>query len=67
MIRLSDEQEKQITVVLKARCETVVKLPTNAEELRVGLISKTELLPGIIIAETLTVVRACVNSILNEQ
>jgi hypothetical protein len=39
--------------VLKARCETVVKVPTNSEELKVGLISKTELLPGIIMAETL--------------
>jgi hypothetical protein len=53
--------------VLKARCETVVKVPTKSEELRVGLISKTELLPGIIMAETLTVVRegGCLTSILN--
>ena len=39
------------------RCETVVKLPTNSEELKAGLISKTELISGIIMAETLTVVR----------
>jgi hypothetical protein len=32
MVR-SDEQEKQITLVLKPRCETVVKLPTSADEL----------------------------------
>jgi hypothetical protein len=38
-------------------CETVVKVATNSEELKVGLIIKTELLPGIIMAETLTVVR----------
>jgi hypothetical protein len=31
-------------------------MPTNSKELKVGLISKTELLPGIIVAEILTVV-----------
>lgn len=41
---LSDEQDKQINVVLKARCVTIVKMPTNSKELKVGLISKTELL-----------------------
>jgi len=39
------------------RCETVVKVPTNSEELKVGLISKTELILGIIMAETITVAR----------
>jgi hypothetical protein len=53
----SGGQEKQITVILKPRSETIVKLPASADELRVGLISKTELLPGIVMAETLTVVR----------
>jgi hypothetical protein len=64
---LSDEQDKQINILLKARCETIVKMPTNSNELKVGLISKTELLPGIIIAETLTVVRGggCLTSILS--
>lgn len=50
----SDEQVKEMSIVLKARCET--KVPTNSGELKVRLISKTELLPGIIMAETLTVV-----------
>jgi hypothetical protein len=41
--------------------------PTNSEELKIGLISKTDLLPGIVMAETLTVVRegGCLTSILN--
>ena len=40
---------------------------TGSEELRVWLISKTELLPGIVMAENLTVVRegGCITSILN--
>ena len=36
----SDEQVKEINFVLKARCETVVKVPTDSE-LKIGLISKT--------------------------
>ena len=48
---LLDERVKEMNVVLKARCETVVKVPTNSEELKIGLIRKTELLPGIIMAE----------------
>jgi hypothetical protein len=52
-----DDQIKELSIVLEARCETVVKVPTNSEELKVGLISKTELLPGNIMADTLTVVR----------
>jgi hypothetical protein len=64
---LSDKQVKAINIVLKARCETVVKVPTNSKELKVGLISKTELLPGIIMAETITAVRegGCLTSLLN--
>jgi len=64
---LSDERVREGSIVLKARCETVVKVPTNSEELKTGLVSKTELLPGVIIAETLTVVRdgGCLTSILN--
>ena len=48
---------------LKASCETVVKVPTNTEELKVRLVSKTELLPGIVMDETVTVVRegGCLN------
>jgi len=37
---LSDEQVKGMSFVLKARCETVVKMPTNSE-LKIRLISKT--------------------------
>jgi hypothetical protein len=64
---LSDKQVKQMSIVLKASCETVVKVSTNSEELKVGLVSKMELLPGIIMAETLTVVQegGCLTSILN--
>ena len=42
-------------------------MPTNSEELKVGLISKTELLPGIAMAATLTVVRegGCLTGILS--
>ena len=35
----------------------MVRVPANSEGLKTGLISKTELLPEVIIAETLTVVR----------
>jgi len=63
----TDETGNPISIILKARCETVVKVPTKSKELKVGLISKTELLPGVIMAETLTVVRegGCLTSILN--
>jgi hypothetical protein len=47
---LSDKRVKEMSIVLKASCETVVKVLTNSEELKVGLISKTELLPGIVMA-----------------
>ena len=62
-----DETGKPVSIILKARCETVVKVPIKSKELKVGLISKTELLPGVIMAETLTVVRegGCLTSILN--
>jgi len=50
---LSDKQVKEMSTVLKASCETVFKVPTNSEELKVGSISKTELLSGIVMAETL--------------
>ena len=42
-------------------------MPTTSEELKVGLISKLELLRGIVMAETLTVVReeGCLTSVLN--
>jgi hypothetical protein len=62
-----DKQDKGINIVLKARCETVVRVPTNSAELKTGLISKTELLPGIYMAETLRIVRegGCLTSIVN--
>jgi len=42
-------------------------VPTTSEELKVGLISKLELLRGVVMAETLTVVReeGCLTSVLN--
>ena len=42
-------------------------MPTTSEELKVGLISKLELLRGVVMAETLTVVReeGCLTSVLN--
>ena len=54
---LSEEQVKEISIVLKARCVTVVEVPTNSEERKVRLISKTELLPIIVMAEPLRVVQ----------
>jgi hypothetical protein len=62
-----DDQVKKVSIVLIARCETVVKVPTTSEEIKVGLVSKTELLPGIIMAETLTEVRegGCLTNIFN--
>jgi hypothetical protein len=62
-----DETGNPISIILKARCETVVKVPINSKELKVGLISKTELLPEILMAEALTVVRegSCLTSMLN--
>lgn len=41
---LPDKQVKEMNTILKASCETVVKVPTNSEELKVGSIRKTELL-----------------------
>jgi hypothetical protein len=63
----TDEMGKPVSIILKARCETVVKVPIKSEELKVRLISKTELLPGVMMAKTLTVVRerGCLTSILN--
>ena len=62
----TDETGNPISIILKARCETVVKVPIKSKELKFGLIRKTELLPGVM-AETLTVVRegGCLTSILN--
>lgn len=64
---VSEEQVNETSIVLKARCETIVKVPTNSEEQKSGLISKTELLPGIFMAETVTIVRegGCLTSIVN--
>jgi hypothetical protein len=60
-------ETKEIRVVLKPRCETIVKLPTTSRELETGLISKTEISPGVIIAATVTAVRegACLTSVVN--
>jgi hypothetical protein len=64
---LSDELVKEMSKVLQARCVSVVKVPTHSEEREGGLISKTELLPRIIMAGTLTAVQegGCLTSILN--
>lgn len=48
---LSKERVREVRTVLKPRCETVVRVPTNSEELATGLISKTELLPGVDMAD----------------
>ena len=52
---------------MTARCETVVRMPTHSEELKFWLISKTESLPGIVMAASLTVLGegGCFNSIWN--
>jgi hypothetical protein len=54
---LSDEDFKGMSIMLKARFETVVRVPTDSEELKFWLISKTEPLPGIVMVETVTVLR----------
>jgi hypothetical protein len=53
--------------VLKARRETALKVPTNAKVLKTGVISKTGLSPGVVMAETLTKVRegGCLTGTLN--
>jgi hypothetical protein len=63
----TDETGNPISIILKAKCETVLKVPMKSKDLKVGLISKTELLPGVCMAETLSVVRegGCLTSILN--
>jgi hypothetical protein len=62
-----EEQNKEIRVVLKPRCETVVKLPTRSKELETGIVDQPEVVLGVIIAGTLTVVREgnCLTSIVN--
>jgi hypothetical protein len=64
---LSGDQGREGNIVLKAECETVVKVPTNAKELKTGVISKAELSPGVVMAETLTIVRegGCLTGTLN--
>ena len=60
-------QADTVYTVLKPRSETIVRLPTESSELMTGLISKRELVPGVIVAETLVTVRegTCLTSILN--
>jgi hypothetical protein len=64
---LSGDQVREVNTVLKSRRETVIKVPTNAKELKTGVVSKTELSPEVVMAETLTIVRerGCLTSILN--
>jgi len=44
---LSEEGLSEGIIVLKARCDTVVKGTRNSEQLKTGLNSKTEALPGV--------------------
>jgi hypothetical protein len=64
---LVKEKGAETVVTLKPRCETIVGLPTVSGEMETGLVSKTELAPGIIVADTLTVVQqgSCLTSIVN--
>jgi hypothetical protein len=63
----SNEQVDRVYTILKPRSETIVRLSTDSPESRTGLISKRELVPGVIIAETLVTVRegTFLTSILN--
>jgi hypothetical protein len=56
-----------VYTILKPRSETIVRVPTDSPELKTGLISKRELVPGVIVAETLVTVHegTCLTSILN--
>jgi hypothetical protein len=54
---VTEERSNETSVVLKARCENVVKMPTHSEEKKTGLISKIELLPGVFMAKKLTKVK----------
>jgi hypothetical protein len=64
---LATEQLTGTFITLKPIRETIVMLPTLREETETGLVSATELVPGVIIAEKLTVVRqgTCLTSIVN--
>jgi hypothetical protein len=44
-----------------------VKLPTRSKELETGIVDRSEVMPGVIIAGALTIVRegACLNSRVN--
>jgi hypothetical protein len=50
--RQPEKSNKEVRVVLKPRCETIVKLRTRSRELETGLIDRTEIAPGVIIART---------------
>jgi hypothetical protein len=63
----TNDRVSKVYVTLKPRCETIVQLPTLSDELESGLVIKTELAPGVIVADILTVVRegTCLASIVN--
>jgi hypothetical protein len=65
--RQLEESNQEVWVILKPRCETIVRLRTRSKELESGLINRTEIAPGIITAGTLTIVRegTCLTSIVN--
>jgi hypothetical protein len=62
-----ERSNKEVRVILKPRCETIVKLRTRSRELETGLTDRTEIAPVVIIARTLTRVRqgACLTSTVN--
>jgi hypothetical protein len=44
--RQPEKSDNEFWVVLKPRCETIVKLQTRSRELETGLIDRTEIAPG---------------------
>jgi hypothetical protein len=62
-----DKEVKTVYVTVKPRSETIVSLPTDSPELKTGVLGKRELIPGVIVAETLVTVHegTCLTSILN--
>jgi hypothetical protein len=61
------EQDREIRITLKPRCETIVRIPTISREMETGLLERREITPGVIVAGALTVVRegACLSTIVN--
>jgi hypothetical protein len=68
---LPEKQNKGIRVTLTPRCETVIRIPTIMEGPKTGLIEKTEISLGVIVARAITVIRegSCISTvvIMNEE